>query len=79
MAKLEDVLKDVNDEATLIGGVSTMIAGLRQQVADALAGSVLPSATQAQIDQIFAAAEVNKAALAAALANVPPVGVPSVV
>jgi hypothetical protein len=69
MATLEQVLTDVTAEATDIAGISKLIAGLKQQLADALAGTTLPPAVQAQVDQIFAQAESNKAAIAAALAT----------
>jgi ABC-type transporter Mla subunit MlaD len=68
MATLDDVLKDVTDESTAIDSISTLISGLRQQVADALAGATLPAATQAKVDAIFTAAETNKTKIATALA-----------
>jgi hypothetical protein len=67
MATLDEVLKDVTDEATAIDGISTLIAGLKQQLADALSGATLPPATQAKVDAIFAQAEANKAKIATAL------------
>jgi DNA anti-recombination protein RmuC len=70
---LDDILKDVTDESTALDSISALITGLKQQVADALAGATLPPATKAKIDQIFTAAETNKAKIVAALAaNVPP-------
>jgi hypothetical protein len=73
MATLDDVLKDVTDESTAIDGISTLIAGLKQQLADALAGTTLPPATQAKVDAIFTQAEANKGKIATALdANTPP-------
>lgn len=72
MATLDDVLKDVTEEKTDIAGLSTFIQGLKQQLADALSGANLPAPVQAKVDAIFAAAESNKADIAAALAaNVP--------
>jgi altronate dehydratase len=67
MATLDQVLQDVTDESTQIDGLSTLIAGLKQQVSDALSGANLPPATQAKVDQIFAAAESNKSKIATAL------------
>lgn len=61
MHNLDDVLADVNAETTLITGVSSLLTGLKAAV-DAAKGD------QAKIDQIFAVAEANKAALAGALA-----------
>lgn len=68
MATLDDVLADVTNESTQIAGISTLIAGLKQQLSDALANTNLPPETQAKVDAIFAAAEKNKADIAAALA-----------
>lgn len=69
---LDEIASDVEAETTLIAGVGTLIAGLKQQVADALSGTTLPPAVQAKIDTIFAGTEANKTALADALAaNVP--------
>lgn len=73
MITLDQVLQDVTDESGAIDSISTLIAGLRQQVADALSGATLPPATQAKVDAIFAAAETNKSKIAAALgANTEP-------
>jgi hypothetical protein len=77
MATLDEVLADVTDESTQIAGISTLIAGLKQQLADALAGTTLPPATQAKVDAIFAAAEKNKADIAAALAANTPAAPPA--
>jgi hypothetical protein len=74
MATLDQVLQDVTDETTAIDSISVLIAGLKQQLTDALAGTTLPTAVQAKVDAVFAGAETNKGKLAAALAaNVPPV------
>ena len=73
MATLDQILADVTDEETSLDSISTLIAGLQKQIADALSGATLPPAVQAKVDAIFAAAETNKAKIAAALAaNVPP-------
>ena len=71
MATLDQITQDIQDEATSIAGVSTLIAGLKQQLADALSGTTLPPAVQTKVDAIFAGAEANKAALAAALTTTP--------
>ena len=68
MATLDQVLADVTAETSSIAGLSDLIKGLKQQLADALAGITLPPATQAKVDAIFAAAETNKQAIADALA-----------
>ena len=73
MATLDDVLADVTQESTDLDSISALIAGLKQQIADALAGVTLPPATQAKVDAIFTGAETNKGKIATALAaNVPP-------
>jgi len=72
MATLQDIQNDVNAERDLISGVGTLVSGLRQQVADALANGADP----AQVDAIFQQAEANKQALAAALAANTPTPTP---
>jgi hypothetical protein len=67
MATLDQIITDVTAETTLIDGVSTLIAGLKKQLADALAG-VLNADQQAKVDAIFTAAEANKQKLSDALA-----------
>jgi hypothetical protein len=69
MASLDDILADVTAESTAINSVGVLIGGLKQQLADALAGTKLPPATQAKVDAIFTQAETNKAAIAAAIAS----------
>jgi hypothetical protein len=73
MATLDEVLADVAEEGTKLDSLSTFIAGLKQQIADALAGTTLPPAVQAKVDAVFAGVESNKGKVQAALdANVPP-------
>jgi hypothetical protein len=68
MASLDDIVADVAAENTAIASVSTLIQGLRDQIANL---GINP-ADQAKIDAIFAGVEANKAALATALdTNVP--------
>lgn len=68
MAKtLDDILSDVEDESTTLDSLAAFIAGLKQQIADALAGTTLPPATQQKIDAVFAGVEANKAKLAKAV------------
>ena len=75
MATLDQIKADVEAEATLIAGVGTLIDGLKAQIAAALPPGTLTADQQAEIDAIFATAEANKAALAAALqANTPAPG-----
>ena len=73
MATLDDILADVSAESSQIDGVTTLISGLEQQIADALSGTTIPPAVQAKIDAAFAGMQTNDAKIAAALAaNVPP-------
>lgn len=72
MATLDEVLADVTAETTLIASLGTLITGLKDQLAAALADTTLPPEVQAKVDAIFAAAEANKTALANAVsANTP--------
>jgi altronate dehydratase len=54
MATLDEVLADVTDEGTQIDSLSVLVAGLKQQLADALSGTTLPPAVQAKVDAVFA-------------------------
>lgn len=64
MASIDDVITDVTAETTLIGGVQTLVQGLKDQLAAALAGTNIPADVQAKIDAAFAGLEANKTALA---------------
>lgn len=73
MATLDEVLADVADESTKLDSLSTFIAGLKQQILDALSGATLPPNVQAKVDAVFAGIEANKGKVVAAMdANVPP-------
>lgn len=76
MATLEQVIARIADETTEIGGLKTFVAGLRQQILDALSGATLPPATQAKIDQVFAGVDKNAHDIVDAMAEnvTPPVG-----
>jgi uncharacterized protein YoxC len=64
-AKIDDLIKDVQDESTVIDGLGAFIQGLKDQLAQ-------QGIDQAKLDQAFAVVEANKARLAAALtANTP--------
>ncbi len=67
MATLDEVLADVTAESTQIDSIAALITGLKQQIADALAGVTLPAAVQAKVDAVFTQAESNKAKLADAI------------
>lgn len=71
MATLDELVADVTAESTVVASVLTFIDGLKQQLADALAGGVSPAA-QAKVDAIFAQVEANKTSLSNAIvANTP--------
>lgn len=73
MSTLDEVLADVTEEGTKLDSLAAFIAGLKQQIADALAGTTLPPAVQAKVDAVFAGVESNKGKVQAALdANVSP-------
>lgn len=72
MASLDDVLNDVTAESTVIDSLVVLLNGIKQQLADALSGTVIPPAVQAKIDAIFTQAEANKTKLSDAVtANTP--------
>ena len=68
MATLDDIATDMTEETTSIDGLSVLLSGLKQQLADTLSGANLPPAIQAKVDAVFAQAEANKSKLADALA-----------
>ena len=73
MQTLDEVLAEVADESTKIDSLGTFIAGLKQQIADALSGATLPPAVQAKVDAVFAGVQANKQKVVTAMdANVPP-------
>ena len=73
MITLDQILADVTDEGTQIKSLSTLMAGIKQQLADALAGVTITPAVQAKIDAVFAGVEANKAEVVAAInAPMPP-------
>lgn len=72
MASLDEVLADVTDESTRIDSLSTLVAGIKKQLDDILAGQ-LPPAVQAKVDAVFAGVEANKGKVQAAIdANTAP-------
>ena len=73
MTTLQNIVDDMAKQTTLINGIQSLVSGLKQQLADALAGTVLAPSVQAQIDQIFAEVEANNAALETAAAIGTPV------
>lgn len=71
MKTLDDIVADVEEESTTLDSLASFVAGLKQQITDALAGTTLPPPVQAKIEAVFAGIESNKAKLAKAMeANV---------
>lgn len=68
MATLDEILASVTEQRTSIDSVLTLLAGLQQQLADALSGVTLPAGVQEKIDAVFSAVSENTAALETALA-----------
>lgn len=66
MAKIDDLVKAVEDETTLLDGLTVLIQGLRDQLTQV-------GVDQAKLDSALVAVEANKQKLAAALqANTTP-------
>ena len=60
MAALSDILENLQSQTSLIEGVGTLIANLREEITKL----GLNALDQAKVDEIFAVAEANKAKLA---------------
>jgi hypothetical protein len=72
MPTLDEVLADVADEKTKIDSLTTLVAGIKKQLDDILAGQ-LPPEVQAKVDAVFAGVEANKAEVQASIdANTTP-------
>jgi len=74
MATIDDLVAAVTKETTDVDSLTTFVAGLKQQLADALAkvGTLTP-AQQSAIDGVFASVNANDQKIADAMAaNVPP-------
>ena len=69
MATLDQIIADVNAESSQLDSVSTLMAGIEQQLKDALSGTTLPPTVQAKVDAIFAQTEANAAKIAQARGN----------
>jgi hypothetical protein len=53
MATLDQVLQKVRENRTVLGSLNTLLDGVREQVNQILAGTLLPPGVQAKIDEIF--------------------------
>jgi len=67
MATLDDVLAKVTEESGDIDSLLALMAGIKQQLADALAGVTLPPAVQEKVDAVFAGVEANVNKVVAAI------------
>jgi altronate dehydratase len=68
MATLDELLDKVTEEATVDESMLELLAGLKQQLADALSGANLPPAVQAKVDAVFSKASENVTKINEALA-----------
>lgn len=68
--KLDQILAVINEESTVADTLIGLIQGIKQQLADALAGTVVTPEVQAKIDAILSQATANKQKLSdAVIAN----------
>src|SRR5690349_12926923 len=67
MKTLDEVLQAVNEESTVDDSIIVLLTGIKAQLDSVLAGNLTPD-QQAKVDAIFAAADANKAKVAAAIA-----------
>ena len=69
MASIQDVIDAVTKETTDVDSLGAFVAGLKQQLADALAQvGVLTPEQQAAIDQVFASVTANDQKIVDAMA-----------
>jgi hypothetical protein len=68
---LDDTLAAVTAEDAGVDSVVAFVAGLKQQLADALAGVTLPAAVQTKVNAIFDQATASAAKIATAIAASP--------
>lgn len=72
MRTLDETLAAVTAEDTKVDSIIVLVNGLKQQLADALAGTTLPPAIQAKVDAIFDTATASAGKIDAAItANTP--------
>jgi hypothetical protein len=64
---VDELLADIADEKTQIGGLSVLTAGIKKKLDDALAGVALPAGVQAKINAAFDAIEANKVDIVTAI------------
>jgi len=67
MPTLDEVLAKVTEEGTADDSMIALLAGIKQQLADALSGATLPPAVQAKVDAVFDAAQANVTKVNAAI------------
>lgn len=78
MATLDQIIADVTNESSQLDSLSTLMAGIEQQLKDALSGTTLPPPVQAKVDAIFAQTEANAAKIAQAInSNTPASNIPA--
>lgn len=68
---LDETLAAVQAQKPGIDSIVALVTGLKQQLADALAGTTLPPAVQAKVDAIFDGVTANAQEVNDALAATP--------
>lgn len=71
MATLDDLVDKVSEQSGTIDSMTTFVAGLEQQIKDALAGVTLPPAAQAKVDALLNGLTSNTQKIADAIDNDP--------
>ncbi len=69
--QLDQLLGAVTDQSGKIDSMRTFIAGLEQQIKDALSGENITPESQAKLDQVFAGLENNTQQIVNAIDNDP--------
>jgi hypothetical protein len=59
MATLDEVLAKVTEESGTIDSLLALVVGLKEQLAEALSGMVLPPVVQEKVDAVFAGVQTN--------------------
>lgn len=67
-ATLDDILAETSAEATADASISTLLAGIKTQLDQALSGATLSPAQQAKVNQIFANMQANTKVISDAVA-----------
>jgi len=69
MANVQEIIDAVNNEKTVIDGVTTLLDGIHQQLADVKAQLAQAGVDTSKLDEIAAGIKANTDALSAAVAR----------